>query len=245
MASSSAARVTPEQHAALEVLVSDLRGIFGPRLLSIVLYAVSPSPATNDGVLRTLALLERYTFDDLRRCVPLAYGWHRRRLAVPLLLTHHEFFRTLDVFPLEYGNIIASHVVIFGEAPFEGAQVRDADRRRGCEHQAKSHLIHLREGYLETGGDARDVADLIAASAPAFRSLLLSLVRLESTDAADPGDEQLAGSVEHIIGVPAALVAEILSSPVAAGTVADPTALLQRYIDASEKIWSFVDRAES
>jgi hypothetical protein len=243
MSSSSTARVTSEQHAALEVLVSDLRGIFGPRLLSLVLYGVPPTPATHDGVLRTLALLERYTFEDLRRCVPLAYGWHRRRLAVPLLLTHHEFFRTLDVFPLEYGNIIASHLVIYGEAPFEGAQVRDADRRRGCEHQAKSHLIHLREGYLETGGDARDVADLIAASAPSFRALLLSLARLESTDAADPSDQDLAGIVEHIIGVPATLVAEVLSSPAATGTVADPTALLQRYIEASEKIWNFVDRA--
>ena len=245
MASSSTARTSSEQHAALEVLVSDLRGIFGPRLLSLVLYGFTPSPGVNDSVLRTLALLERYTFDDLRRCVPLTYGWHRRRLAVPLLLTHHEFFRTLDVFPLEYGNIIANHVVIYGEAPFEGAHVSDTDRRRGCEHQAKSHLIHLREGYLETGGDARDVADLIAASAPSFRALLLSLARLESTDAADPADQELAGIVEQNIGVPATLVAEVLSSPVAASTVADPTALLQRYIDASEKIWSFVDRAES
>ncbi len=245
MAPSSTARVSSEQHAALEALVSDLRGIFGPRLLSLVLYGLTPTSVASDALLRTLAILERHTFDDLRRCVPLAYGWHRRRLAVPLLLTHHEFFRTLDVFPLEYGNIIASHVLIYGDPPFEGAHVSDADRRRGCEHQAKSHLIHLREGYLETGGDARDVADLIAASAPSFRALLLSLARLESTDAADPNDEELAGIVERTIGIPATLVSEVLSSAVGTSTVADPTALLQRYIDASDKIWSFVDRAES
>ena len=73
-------------------------------------------------------------------------------LAVPLLLSRDEFLRTLDVFPVEYGEIIANHRLIVGEDILAGLQVSEADLRRGCELQAKSHLIHLREGYLETGG---------------------------------------------------------------------------------------------
>ena len=81
---------------------------------------------TRAGYVRTLGLFERVTFDDLARAVPLAAEWQRRGLAVPLLLSRHEFERTLDVFPLEYGNIIASHVVIVGDR----SVCRDARRGR-------------------------------------------------------------------------------------------------------------------
>jgi hypothetical protein len=240
MASAPLAPLSTQQRANLEALADDLGRIFGARLQSLVAYRLTAAPAA-DGLVRTLALLDQLTFDDLHKCVPLASGWHRRGLAVPLLLTHHEFFRTLDVFPLEYGHIIASHVVIAGSNPFEGADVADADRRRACEHQAKSHLIHLREGFLETEGDASEVAQLIAASVPSFRALLTNIANLEGVGTADVPDEQLGGIAERTIGIQASLVAEVLEAPVAMGTVADPTALLARYIDGSERIWRFVD----
>ena len=50
----------------------------------------------------------------------------------------------------------------------------------------------------------------------------------------------LASTIERMIGVPAPLVAEILAST-GMSTIADPTALLARYIDASERIWRYVD----
>jgi hypothetical protein len=245
MASSSAAALSSDQLAAGEVLAADLRRVFGERLRSLVAYGVVETNTQDpDGLLRTLALLTEYGFDDLRKCAPLAYAWRRVGLAVPLLLTRHEFTRTLDVFPLEYGSIIANHILLAGEEPFTDTQVSAADRRRGCEHQAKSHLVHLREGFLETGGDSRDVSALIAASAPAFRALLVNLVQFDADRAEAPfvDDHELAAITQEIIGIPAPLVTEILSSPVAASTIADPTALLARYIEASERIWLHVDR---
>ena len=121
-------------------------------------------------------------------------------------------------------------------------RVADADRRRGCELQAKSHLVHLREGFLETQGDPKHVVRLIASSAPAFRTLLTNLARLEIGDQSDRGLDTtaLASTIERIIGVPAPLTAEILAST-GMSTIADPTALLARYIDASERIWRHVD----
>jgi len=167
MSSPSAADLPRERRAALEALVGDLRAIFGSRLHSLVAYGLAGLEGEGAYV-RTLALVERVTFDDLARALPLTAGWQQRGLAVPLLLSRHEFERTLDVFPLEYGNLIASHIVIAGDDPFAGVRVADVDRRRGCEQQAKSHLIHLREGFLETQGDPRKVVRLIASSAAAW-----------------------------------------------------------------------------
>ena len=244
MASSPAVALSPRQRAALDALVGDLERIFGARLGSVLAYGLDRGADDADELLNALALVEAITFEDLSRMVPLAPAWRKAGLAIPLVLTKHEFIRTLDVFPLEYGNIIASHVVITGENPFAGLHVADADRRRGCELEAKSHVIHLREGFLDTRGDARTIAGLIAASAPAFRTVLANIVRLERgasfhQNALD--DDSLARLAEDTIGIPAGVVRDVLSSGRTSTAAADPSALLARYIEASERVWRFVD----
>lgn len=228
---------------ALEALAGELQRIFGARLHSVVAYGFHDTDEEEEA--HALALVERVTFEDLAACVPLVPQWRRRGLAVPLLLSRDEFIRTLDVFPLEYGDIVAHHVVVYGGDPFAGVAVSAADLRRACELQAKSHVIHLREGFLETDGRPTAVARLVAASAPAFRSLLVNISRLEDEDAAADDhhdDETIAACAERQIGVPAAVVREVLASArVGVGTIVDPTALLSRYLAATERIWQYVD----
>lgn len=209
------------QITVLEALTADLRSVFGGRLQSVVAYA---DPA--EAGLHTLALVDRVSVDDLAACVPLAGGWRRAGLDVPLLLTRDEFVRTLDVFPLEYGGIIADHALVAGADPFSGVAVADADLRRALELQTKSHLIHLREGFLETQGDSRAVARLIADSAPALRTLLAHLERL------DPGAADRAGLTPE-------LVREVTAAE--DSTIVDPTALLSRYMATIERLWQQVD----
>jgi hypothetical protein len=208
-------------------LVADLQRIFGTRLQSLVAYrGLDDEP---DDV-HTMALVERLSFQDLAACVPLVPGWRRSGCAVPLLLTRDEFVRTLDVFPIEYGRIIAAHEVLVGENPFAGMQVSEGDLRRAIELQAKSHLIHLREGFLESGGQPAAVARLIGSSVDPLRGLVGHLERL------DPGAAARAG-----------LTPELMREIASAGesTIADPSALLVRYVAAVESLWQQVDRWRS
>jgi hypothetical protein len=210
-------------HPALEIVSADLRRIFGARLQSLVSYGPQDHP---DGM-HTLALVERLNFDDLTACAPRNRDWQRAGAAVPLLLSREEFQRTLDVFPLEYGGIIASHQLIAGENLLAAARVSEADLRRGCEFQAKSHLIHLREGYVETGGDPARVSRLIAASAPALSALLENLRQLDAHAAAR-------------VGLTPEFVRQVASAD--ATRIADPSPLLARYVTAVERLWQEVDR---
>ena len=210
--------------SGVDTLAADLQRIFGARLQSLVSYGDGhPDP---DGV-HTLALVEHLTFQDLAACVPLVSGWRRSGLAVPLILTRDEFLRTLDVFPVEYGSIIARHQVIVGTQPFAGMQVNDADLRRACETQVKSHLIHLREGYLESAAQPKALGRLISASAPALRGLLANIERL------DPGAPSACGLTPEF-------AQEIASAQ--DSTIAEPSALLARYVAAVERLWQHVDR---
>jgi hypothetical protein len=228
--------LSPHARAALDRLAADLGRVFGTRLRSLAAYGLR-APAVEPRVIHTLALVDRLGFEDLAACLPRAAEWRRQSLAVPLILEHEEFLRTLDVFPLEYGDIIAHHVLVTGDNPFATARVAPDDVRRACEHSAKSHLIHLREGFLETGGDPNAVARLIAASAAPFRALLGNIARL-----ADDDDDDVAATAERQIGVPASVVRDVLSAGAGAQTtITDPTALLSRYVAAVERVWEYVD----
>ena len=228
--------LTADDRAALDGLAAELRRVFGARLHSVAAYGLD-APAPSPRLLHTLVLVERLSFEDLAACVPLATGWRRRSVAVPLILERDEFLRTLDVFPLEYGDIIANHVLVAGADAFTGVRISPADVRRACELSAKSHLIHLREAFMETSGNPQAIGRLIAASAPAFSALLRNIARL-----ADDTDADVAETAERQIGIPAPVVREVLSA--AAGTqstIAEPTALLSRYIAAAERVWEYVD----
>lgn len=155
-------------------LERDLRSIFGSRLKSIVAYGHGAVREPD----RTLVIVDHPGIEDLRAIADRIAAWHDTGLATPLVLAAHEFARSLDAFPYEFGAILSNHALVAGDDPFEGLRVDPADLRRACEVQARSHLLHLREDYLETAGRSDALADLIVRSAPAFVSLVANVKRL-------------------------------------------------------------------
>src|ERR1043166_3581691 len=80
------------------------------------------------------------------------------------LLPEQEFLRSLDAFPLEYGEIIRTHTTVYGNDPFTNVSISRDDLRRACETQVKSHLVHLRQGFVEAGGNPSAIGELVTAS---------------------------------------------------------------------------------
>src|SRR5437773_2250107 len=128
----------------------DLRDMFGDRLRSVVACGLADRAAASPQPLRVI--VDALTPNDLRACAARVAAWHDSGVATPLILEESEFARSLDAFPFEFGAILADHAVVSGTNPFEGLHVDPSDVRRACEVQARSHLLHLREGYIETQG---------------------------------------------------------------------------------------------
>lgn len=160
---------------AVRSLENDLRDIFGNRMQSLIAY----TPADRGTGRPTLVVVEALTADDLRSCGSRVAEWHDAGLATPLVLETHEFGRSLDAFPFEFGAILADHVVVYGADPFLGLRVAPEDARRACEIQARSHLLHLREGYIDTAGRSDALADLIVRSAGPLSALVGNVKRLD------------------------------------------------------------------
>lgn len=236
----------------VQTLEHELRGIFGARLQSLVVYGERARDAAGRGrdgqghqghdaaPVQTMAVVERLGGDDLRACAQRVATWHDAGLATPLVLAAHEFNRSLDAFPLEFGAILADHTVVAGANPFDGLTVAAADVRRAVEVQARSHLLHLREGYLETRGRTDALAVLVVRSAPAFVALLTGIARLEGHPTHDPA--AAARHAERLLDLPGGAVGEV-AKLVGVHEIPSQEAdrLFPAYLDAVERLVHHVD----
>jgi len=224
---------------AADRLVAGLRSVFGDRLQSVVAYG-SHVEENGDGPLSSLALVTSLAVGDLEACAKMSHGWQRERIGTPLLLPEDEFRRSLDAFPLEYGEIQRAHELLFGANPFDGITIVRADLRRACETQIKSHLVHLREGFIEAGGTPRAVTKLVTASAPAFGSLLRNIARLNGSETRDRAMATRGGA--RLAQLPESVVTDILSlERPSAMTTTDAARLFPEYLAAVEQLARFID----
>jgi hypothetical protein len=227
--------------AAAARMVADLRTVFGARLQTVVAYGIVPH-GLRGWPLATMALVDTLGADDLDACARLSASWKREGLATPLLLSRADFDRSLDAFPLEYGEIVSTHHLLWG-TPLGVVPIDAADIRRAVEHQAKSHLVHLREGYIEAGGHPQAVAALVAASARPFVTLLRQVAGLAGVAHADRRVQAHEGA--ELAGLARPVVGALLDLEHAgqAETI-DPARLFPEYLHAVEQLSTYVDRLE-
>ena len=177
---------------------------------------------------------------DLEACAARTHGWQREGIATPLLLPEEEFRRSLDAFPLEYAEILRAHEVLFGGNPFEDMTIERADLRRACETQIKSHLVHLREGFIEAGGTPRAIGDLVTASAPAFSALLRHIARLNGSSTRDRAAATRDGA--RAARLPEGVVTDILAlERPSALKATDAAKLFPAYLASVEQLARYVD----
>jgi hypothetical protein len=217
------------QQRAFDHLAQDFQRVFAERFVALVAYGHGAG----------LAFTTTLTFKDLEACSVLTDTWHRQGLATPLVMTPEEFTRSLDCFPLEYQSILDAHVVIAGVPPFAGVMVATDDLRRGCEAQAKGHLIHLRQACLESGGHAKGLRAKLVASAAPLRALLSSVARLAGAAPAD--NAALSAFAAETVGMPRELVERILRLESDPSEAAQVARLFAEYLSAAERLWMFID----
>jgi hypothetical protein len=228
----------------LSRLVGDLQSVFRERLKAVVLYGASAHlPGSRAGgprdIAYTLALVESLSVADLRACAGFASAWRENRVATPLMVALEDLRRSLDVFPLEFAEILAEHRLLFGTDPCPGLSVPREDVRRACEIHARGHALHLREGYIESGADPRRLAQIIVHSAVPLASLLAGLSRLEGM----PGDAPaFLARLASRAGFDAAVFRAVDDAGRAgAMSAAEAETFYPGYIEAVERLVTYID----
>lgn len=215
------------------LVLDDLRTIFGGRLHAFVTYApdVSPNPS--------LALVTALELADLTACAERVSRWLTAGAAAPVLLTRDEFTRSLDAFPVEFGEILARHTTLHGDDPFAGLSVAAGDLRRACETRMRSLVLHVREDYIEAAGRPRAVAAVVTDSAPEFRALLGLIARLDGADVTGHGLATWAGTR---LGLDPKVVSDVIHLAQDPRTShVDAARLFPAYLTATEHLARHID----
>lgn len=211
---------------AFDGMAADFSRVLGGRFAALVAYAPD----------RGAAFATSIDSADLDALSMLTEVWHRSGLSTPLLLTSDEFRRSLDAFPLEYQAILDRHIVITGTPPFAGASVPREELRRACETQAKGHLVHLRQSWIDAAGHTDDLAERVVGSALPLRVLLTQVASLRGNDSGDA----VAFAAETFPAHAEILRAVLALEPDGVGAKGVVSRLPQ-YLAACEAIWEFVD----
>jgi hypothetical protein len=175
------AKIPKKPEEIFAEITGDYQRIFGPDLVSIILYGSGAGedyiPGKSD--LNFLITLTAQGIKRLDLATETVARWRKRNVAIPLFMTNAELTGSRDAYPVEFLNMKRHYVVVAGEDVLAGLAFDACDIRLQIERELRGKLIHLRSGYLATEGSARKIRELIRLSLTAFVSLFSALLYLK------------------------------------------------------------------
>lgn len=154
---------------ALTKLVEDLKATYGANLGAVVVYGLAATGAAEaQKNINTLVTLKRITPAELRLAQPIISDWRKASNPLPLFFTEEELRTAEDVFPVEFGDIITAHRVIYGADPLAQHKINLTNLRHQLEYELRSRLIKLRELYIPNSADPDRLDQLMSDSLNSF-----------------------------------------------------------------------------
>ncbi len=198
------AKIPKRPDAIFGEIAGDYRRIFGSHLISIILYGSGASedylPGKSD--LNFLITLTEPGIERLDLAMETVARWRRHNVAIPLFMTRTYLAGSLDAYPIEFLNMKRHYTVVAGEDVLAGLTFDPRHVRLQLERELRGKLLHLRSGYLATGGSAGKIRELIGASLTAFVSLFGAMLYLKGAEI-PPGKRNVINAAGQAFGVDA------------------------------------------
>jgi len=166
-------------------LTEDYRQVFGKDLVSLILYgsAAGGHYVKGKSDINLLVVVTKEGINRLEDSLAIVKQWKKNRVAVPLVMTKAFIESSLDCYPIEFLNMKNSHILIHGEDVLEQLKFKPEDLRLQIEKELKGKLVLLRQSYLESEGNSRQIKQLISRSVTAFISIFNALIYLKQGSA--------------------------------------------------------------
>lgn len=147
-----------------------LERALGRDLISVVLYGPEAHDEQYASVpqLNLMLVLENVDPGTLRRLGPALRKWLRARQPWPRIFTPAIIEQSIDVFPIEFLDIVRHHRVLHGKDVLTDLSVSGTNLRIQCERELREKMMRLREAYIECDGRESALRDLLVASFTSF-----------------------------------------------------------------------------
>ena len=170
-----------EVRGRLKEFSEELKGRLGERLKSVLLYG---SAARGDYIagrsnLNLLVVLAQVGMEELSQGNLIFQKYKKKGFVAPLFFTPEYIATSTDSFPMEFLDIKAHHLLLFGEDPFTELPISSQNLRLQCEGEIKGKLVRVRQSFLEIGLDKRKLPQLLTESLTSFLPAMRHLLHLD------------------------------------------------------------------
>ena len=231
----------------LEDLVRRLREAHGDELYGVALYGSAARGGAehiaDKSDYNVLVLVQALSMERLAREAPIAREWGAAGNPPPLTLTLNEWQRCVDIYPMEYADILQHHRVLHGSLPLDGIRVDRQQLRLQLESEAMGKLLRLRHLILLAGDNRAEQLALLESSLSTMLVLFRSYARLRGES--PPADsENLCRTVAAQAGFDAAPLVRVWRHLKKSEKLldADVTPTLSAYLDSVQAFASHVDQ---
>ncbi|MEI6126134.1 MAG: hypothetical protein WCQ99_06215 [Pseudomonadota bacterium] len=193
-------------------LAGDYKNIFGADLLSIILYGndIQEEGMSNIAGSKCMVILSEAGIKSLAKAIPLAQKWKEYNVGPPLFLTKADILSSLDSFPIEFLNLKAAYVIVYGEDVIKNIVFDNRLVRIQCERDVKERLIKLRQDFFKAEGDVHKIKALIFLSLPGILKIFAVVIFMKKNRIlADK--EKLLNCMGQELGLNQALFAELIA----------------------------------
>ena len=239
-------KLPPYARAALAPFLEQLTSLYREELISVFAYGSVTGPDYNPHLsdINVGVVLKDVSLEKLRRVLPAVKKAMKSRVTAPLFLSPEYIKRSVDTFPIEFGSMRNTRLVLFGEDVLFGIDVKKEDLRRECEAQLKGRLVTVRQAYLEQAIERGGIERVIKAAVKSIVPVLGGILMMK------PG-VAVPASKEKIVELVATELKVDLSSLVAAirdekndGKIAGKSAeqFLGEFLFQVEKLAEAVDK---
>ena len=241
---SASASLPDDLRALLRRYVKQIGGIFGEEVSAIVLYGSGAGPdyLPDRSNVNVLIVLTRQNPETLRRYAGLHCAWQKEQV-VPLFLISEEVQAMRERFPLEYQDMVETHLVLAGEDPFIEPAMEARVLAEACLRELRGQRVRLRQRFVEGGGSVDAVLMLLPLSLTALLPALRGLVRAQERPIRRT-TETVFQDVQALLGLDLGAFHEVLQlkrGRIGPGPAELPR-LYDRYVTALEAL---VERAEA
>ncbi|MEQ1472329.1 MAG: nucleotidyltransferase domain-containing protein [Candidatus Acidiferrum sp.] len=163
----------------LKELVSRLKDVAAANLECAILYgsAARGSFHPDHSDLNVLCVLKSLAVEELTRVAPVVRWWAvEQQQPAPLFFTGEELLQSADVFSIELRDMQDNRRVLFGADPIANFHLPTNLHRVQVEHELRTVMLKLRNAYLRTPGEARELTPVLRKSFSSVLTLLRHVI---------------------------------------------------------------------
>ena len=164
----------------LDEYKKDVIELYGEKLVSIYLYGSAATPSFIPGVsdLNFLIILDEVNINDLKLYHRIHAKWVKKKVAPPIIATPDYLYRSTDVFPLEFSEIMENHILVFGKDLVNSIDIQAGNLRLQVESELKGKLLKFRQGIIFLSNDTTEFKRFFVRTVTSFVPVFRGVLRL-------------------------------------------------------------------